>query len=144
MSSEQSITYQKEKFTRIGFWLVAIILISVAAWFFSNFFNNNVASVVPNNYKFMLVDHYTKDTDNWATYYVYDNQILVKKDSAPDATTTEYPIMAYDGVNTAELEYDESSTTRVCDSDSCYSCPKALVEVRKLIANHYGREYIGH
>lgn len=143
MISEESVTDKKEKFIRIGICLVAVALIGFAVWLFSGFYNEKIASPVPTNYKFMVADHYTKSGTNWATYYVYDSQILVQKDDA-NGNHTDDPIMAYDNVDTSELELDESDTTRICDTDSCYSCPKALVALKQLIANKYWREYTGH
>ena len=143
MTNEVNIANKKDKLIRIGICLTAVAFIAFAVWLFSGFYNEKIASPVPTNYKFMITDHYTKNGKDWVTYYVYDSQILVQKDDENGEHTSD-PIMAYDNVNTSELEFDESDTTKVCDTDYCYSYPNTLVALKKLIANKYWREYTGH
>ena len=114
---------------------------AVAIYFLVHTINQKAENImVPSGYKYVIEDHYSKSGNGWATYYIYDTYVLVKKDS--EENKDELP-MIYDGIDASKLNYDESDTTKICDTDSCYNYPKILTTIKKLIANKFGREYTG-
>ena len=131
---------KKDKWLQCGFWVIAFALAVTAIVFFIGTFDHKVKEPVPSGYKFMVEDHYAKSGTGWATYYVYDSYILVRKDDSENAR----PPMIYDVTDAAKLTYDENDTVRTCDADSCYNYPKVLNTIKKLIANKFGREYTGN
>lgn len=129
----------QNKFVRLGFFVVVITVIILAFLVFRNIFNNNVSKPVPDGYRFSVVDHATKDTEKWATYYVYDDHIIVYKELHNGNDT---PATIYEGLNTSELVLDENALTKTCDSAACYSYPKVLDAIKKLLVNRPSREYL--
>ena len=132
---------KKEIWLRYGFWIIAILLAGAAIFALTKISGGGDSGLnVPSDYKFVIEDHYPKSDNTWATYYVYSNYILVKKDG--ESTKTE-PMMIYDGIDSSKLKYDLDDTTKICDTDSCYRYPKVLTTIKKLISNKFGREYTG-
>ncbi|MBR2543272.1 hypothetical protein IKF03_01580 [Candidatus Saccharibacteria bacterium] len=130
---------KKENWLRYGFWVIAGLVAIVAIFVLVNMTGNGSSGPnVPSDYKFVVEDHYPKSDSTWATYYVYDNYILVKKDS--EAAKND-PMMIYDGIDSTKLSYDENDTTKICDTDSCYRYPKVLTTIKKLISKKVPREY---
>ena len=130
---------KKNKWLNYGFWIIAIALAIASILFFIGTFDHKVNEPVPSGYRFVVEDHYAKSGVGWATYYIYDSYILVRKD---DAENTQPPLI-YDVADAAKLTYDENDTVKTCDIDSCYDYPKILNTIKKLIANKFGREYTG-
>lgn len=137
--NNNSADEKKQTFLRYGFWIVAIILAAVAIFVVVNVIGGKASESVPSGYKFVVEDHYAKSGNGWATYYVYDSYVLVKKDGENDKGE---PPMIYD-IDTSKLSYNENDTTKICDTDSCYQYPKVLTTIKKLISNKFGREYTG-
>ncbi len=131
----------QNKFVRYGFFIVAIVLVVLAALLFKNFFDNNVSKPVPDGYKFSITDHNTKNTEDWATYYVYDNHIIVLKE-IKDNNSKGSQDTIYEGLDTSRLILDESDTSKTCDSVACYTYPKVLDAIKKLLVGRPSREYL--
>lgn len=130
----------QNKIVRYIFFIAAIALVVLAVALFLNFFNNNISKPVPDGYKFSVADHATSDANLWATYYVYDTYIIVYKDQKDESLRTS-PATIYEGLNTSELVLDEKSTAKTCDSVACYTYPKVLDAIKKLLAGRPSREY---
>jgi len=140
LNNEQNSNEKKNKFVQYGFWIIAGIAAAVAIFLLvSNMNNDSNSANVPDGYKFVVEDHYASNGQGWATYYVYDSYVIVRKDSE---SSKERPMMIYD-VDTASLVYKENDTTKVCDKEACYDYPKVINNIKKLISKKTGREYIG-
>jgi len=135
--SQDLSKYKKERWIQYGFWFIAGILVTGVIFFLVKFLNEKTTIAVPANYNYAIEDHYSKNENLWATYYVYDSYVLVTKDNGEDG-----PIMAYD-FDTSILVYDEKETIKTCDKDYCYAYPKVLTTLKKLISTKFGREYTG-
>lgn len=130
---------KRERWLQYGFWIFAALIAVAAIFILINVTSAESGLNVPSGYKFIIEDHHPKSDNTWATYYVYDDYVLVQKDSV---AAKDEPLMIYDGIDTSKLNYDENDTTKVCDADSCYHYPKALTTLKKLISKKSGREYI--
>ena len=142
MSEYGSISTEnnQNKAVRYIFFIIVIALVALAISLLINF-KNNITKPVPDGYKFSVVDHTTKDTEKWATYYVYDTYIIVYKDQKNEKSKAS-PSLIYEGLDTSGLVLDEKSTAKTCDSDACYTYPKVLNAIKKLLVGRPSREYL--
>ena len=129
---------RKEKWVQYAFWFLAGVLVTFVIFFLIKMLCEKTTITIPPNYNYAIEDHYTKNENLWSTYYVYDDYVLVTKD-----TNEESPIMAYDGIGASGLVYDENDIVESCDEDSCYEYPQVLNTIKKFISNKFGREYTG-
>ena len=129
---------RKEKWLQYTFWFFTGVLVAFIIFYLVKMLCEKTTINIPPNYNYAIEDHYKKDEGTWSTYYVYDDYVLVTKDSNEEA-----PIMAYDGIGASNLTYDESETTKTCDEDACYEYPEILDTIKKFISNKFGREYTG-
>ncbi len=131
----------QNKIVRYGFFAIAITVVAMALSLFLNLFNNKVSKPVPDGYKFSVTDHASENTSNWATYYIYDNSIIVFKEFKDESSNIS-PTVIYEGLNTSDLVLDENATAKTCDSAACYNYPKVLDAIKKLLINRPSREYL--
>ena len=130
----------QNKLVRYGFFVIAIIVAVLAIFLFKNIFENNVSKPVPDGYRFSITDRNTKDTTKWATYYVYDSYIIVYKEQKDESSKNSQSTI-YEGLDTSDLVFDEGVTTKSCDSSACYTYPKVLDAIKKLLVGKPSREY---
>ena len=131
----------QNKLVRYGFVVIVIAIIAYAASLFWGIFNDSVVKPVPDGYKFSVVDHATNDKSKWATYYVYDTYIIIYKDQKDESSKSSQATI-YEGLDTSNLVYDETATAKTCDSAACYSYPKVLDSIKKMLVNRQSREYV--
>ncbi len=135
------VNNNREKWLRHGFWFIAGIIAAFAVFKIYKMVTNRITLLdVPSGYDYVIEDHFAKSDTNWATYYIYGDYVLVKKDGEEEKDD---PAMIYDGIGSSKLEYKEEDTVKMCDADSCFAYPEVLISIKKFIANKFGREYTG-
>ncbi len=137
-----AVAYKKGNWMRYTLWALAAICIFALVSTFMNMMNGEISAAVPENYNFSVTDNYSEGSRVRTTYYVYDNKVLVVDESF-EKESINRSVMIYDGLNTAQLEYDEDDTIEICELGSCYTRPKVLAVIKNLISHKIGREYLG-
>ena len=137
-----AVAYKKGNWMRYTLWALAAICIFALVSTFMNMMNGEISAAVPENYNFSVTDNYSEGSRVRTTYYVYDNKVLVVDESF-EKESINRSVMIYDGLNTAQLEYDENDTLEICELGSCYTRPKVLAVIKNFISHNIGREYLG-
>lgn len=133
----EDIVYKKysKKHYIIGVILIAVVV--GAGYFIFNFLTNKASSsVVPDGYKFSLVEE-NENTGEKITYYIYDNQIWTEDvRSQVDKT-----VMLYENINTGDLKLKDGDPSN-CETGSCKAYTKVLKNIKKLLQNQVGRQQL--
>ena len=137
-----SVAYKKGNWMRYSLWALAAVCIGILIFTFVNTMNSEVSATIPQDYRFSVTDNYTENSKIRTTYYVYDDKIMVEDESFEDNAVNRV-VMIYDSVSTKSLQYDEDDVTEICELGACYTRPKVLVVIKKLISRKIGREYLG-
>lgn len=137
-----SVAYKKGNWMRYSLWALAAVCIGILIFTFVNTMNSEVSVAIPQDYRFSVTDNYTENSKIRTTYYVYDDKIMVEDESFEDNAVNRV-VMVYDSVSTKSLQYDEDDVTEICELGTCYTRPKVLVVIKKLISRKIGREYLG-
>lgn len=138
-----SVAYKKGNLLRYSLWAAAAVCIAVLIVNILSIMNSSSAvTMVPEGYKFAVTDDYADKSKVRTTYYVYEDKIIVEDESFEEASVNRV-LMLYDGVYTADLNYDATDTTDICQLGACRKKPKVLATIKKLLSQKIGREYIG-
>lgn len=138
-----SVSYKKGNYMRYTLWSLAAICIGLLIYTFITTLNSDISANIPEGYRFSVTENYANDPNIRTSYYVYEDRILVEKESYDDHGLNRSLVM-YDGVDTKNLSYDSSQDAEDCDeTNSCKARTKALTSIRKLISRKTGREYVG-
>ena len=135
-----STSTNQNKIVRYGFWTAAILMVAIAGTFFASFFNSQMVTKFPDGFKFIVTDNSSKNQSEWTTYYVYDTYIIVSKEKTDESAIS--PNLVYEGLNTSTLVYKKDEVSKKCDSEACYSYPKVVDSIKKLLIGRPSREYV--
>ena len=137
-----AVAYKKGNWMRYTLWGLATICITILFISFFKTMDGEISAVVPEGYRFAIIDNYTEGSKVRTTYYVYDDKIFVEDESF-DKETVNRVVMVYDDVKTSTISYNPDETTKVCELGTCSDKPKALAVIKSLISRKIGREYLG-
>lgn len=137
-----SVAYKKSSWMRYLLWGLGVICIVILAVVFSDMMTKEISAAVPEGYKFAVTNNYAEGSNLRTTYYVYEKKIFVEDESF-DGDAVNRTVMIYDDINTDMLEYNEEDMIEICEYGACYSRPKVLTVIKRLISRRLGREYLG-
>lgn len=140
---EKSLFLKKDGWIRWLFWGMAIVLIVLGAFAVVKIMEKTSVSGVPANYTFVVVDDAEAASGLTVTYYVYSNKVIADTERNIEGRSLKGSILVYDEVDTSTVVYEGEDATEACVVSACKDKKKALREVKKIIANSVGREYIG-
>ena len=137
-----NVAYKKGNWMRYTLWTLAAICIGVLLQTFITMMSGQVSAVVPDDYRFAIVNNYGEASRVRTSYYVYSDKILVVDESI-DKDGLNRTVMIYDNIATDTLYLDSEDTTEICELGSCGAYPKVLATIKSLLSRKIGREYIG-
>lgn len=137
-----NVAYKKGNWMRYTLWGLAAVCIGILIHTFITTMNGGVSAVVPDDYRFAIVNNYAENSKVRTSYYIYNDKVLVVDESFDDQGVNR-SVMIYDNVNTDTLYLDSEDTTEICELGSCGAYPKVLATIKSLLSRKVGREYIG-
>lgn len=137
-----SVAYKKGNLMRYVLWALGATCIGIMIYTFFTTMNASISASAPPGYNFSVVDNYNGNGKLRTTYYVYDDKIFVENESFND-DSVDRSTRIYEGINTTNLDYNPKELAKTCELGACYKLPKVINDIKALLSDQVGREYIG-
>lgn len=105
--------------------------------------NGGISAHIPEGYRFAITENYDENSNIRTSYYVYDDRVLIEKESYDNNGLNRAMIM-YEGIDTKKISFDPDSDAEDCEeTNTCKARTKTISAIRKLISHANGREFVG-